>query len=460
MSSIWLSGSLADLFEDVPRNGYSPKAVEHETPVKSLTLTATTSGRFRGEYFKYIAEEIPPDSHLWLQAGDILIQRANTIEKVGVSALFEGPSQTFIYPDLMMKVRANSKVLPVFLHYLLLSEPVRSYFRENATGTAGNMPKINQKTVLAAPASWPSLEEQRRIVDKLGVLLAQVDACRERLDRVSAIVKRFRQAVLAAATSGRLTEDWRARNRGPNWTTESAAAICEKVQSGGTPRSGFIGHPGVPFIKVYNIVNQKVDFEGRPQFVERLVHEKELGKSRVLPGDVLMNIVGPPLGKVAVVPDTFPEWNINQAIALFRPGPRITSKWLYFLLCGGANVAAIANETRGMVGQVNISISQCRNFEFPVPALAEQEEIVRRVELLFSHADRLEARIQETRARVERLTPALLAKAFRGELVPQDPNDESAEVLLERLRQSQSEPEKQRRPGEGRPVGNNPVTVP
>jgi len=79
--------------------------------VKSLTLTATTTGRFRPEHFKYIDEDIPPSSYLWLQPGDILIQRANTIEYVGISAIYDGPPNGFIYPDLMMKCRAN--VAPV-----------------------------------------------------------------------------------------------------------------------------------------------------------------------------------------------------------------------------------------------------------------------------------------------------------------------------------------------------------
>jgi type I restriction enzyme S subunit len=91
------------------------------------------------------------------------------------------------------------------------------------------------------------------------------------------------------------------------------------------------------------------------------------------------------------------------------------------------------NNTKGSVGQVNISLSQCRAFEFPVPSSEEQAEIVLRVETLFAFADRLEARLQTAQTAADRLTPSLLAKAFRGELVPQDPNDEPASELLKRL---------------------------
>lgn len=75
-----------------------------------------------------------------------------------------------------------------------------------------------------------------------------------------------------------------------------------------------------------------------------------------------------------------------------------------------------------------------RSLQIKIPTLEEQTEIVRRVETLFAFADRLEARLQSAQTAAERLTPALLAKAFRGELVPQDPNDEPAAELLRRLR--------------------------
>jgi hypothetical protein len=106
---------------------------------------------------------------------------------------------------------------------------------------------------------------------------------------------------------------------------------------------------------------------------------------------------------------------------------------MYFL-CSGFSVAEIIHETRGSAGQSNISLTQCRNFVIPVPTLEEQQEIVSRVDRLFSFADQLEARVQTALDRAENLTPSLLAKAFRGELVEQDPNDEPASVLLERIR--------------------------
>lgn len=200
----WRDGVIADLLVGKPRNGYSPRGVDFETKTKSLTLTATTSGRFLPEHFKYIDEEIPEDSHLWLEPDDILIQRANTIEYVGVSVLYDGPKRGFIYPDLMMKVRANQNITPRFLNLILLGDGVRNHFRANATGTAGNMPKINQQTVLSAPVRWPCINEQHKISHRVDDLLQLSDSIESRYNSARRYMDRLTPSLLAKAFRGEL----------------------------------------------------------------------------------------------------------------------------------------------------------------------------------------------------------------------------------------------------------------
>lgn len=293
-------------------------------------------------------------------------------------------------------------------------------------------PAIKSKNVRSFVVPVAPRNEQTRIADKLDALLIRLDACRDHLERIPVILKRFRQSVLTAATIGKLTEEWRGGDVS-NWTYELAVDVCAKVQSGSTPKEGFSKN-GIPFLKVYNLVGQKVSFEYKPQYIDPDIHNGSMSRSQTQPGDVLMNIVGPPLGKVAIIPNNHPTWNINQAIALFRPSNRISTGWIYYVLCSGANIAEIIHETTGSAGQINISLTQCRNFTFPVPPIEEQAEIVRRVESLFAIADRLETRYTEASAQLGRLPSILLGKAFRGELLPQDPNDEPASVLLGRIR--------------------------
>jgi type I restriction enzyme, S subunit len=271
---------------------------------------------------------------------------------------------------------------------------------------------------------------------------------RAALADVPKLIAQFRQSVLAAAFRGDLTADWREKN--PNfkvdesfahahedikgWVTLKAEDVCN-VQSGSTPKGKPFTEVGdIPYLKVYNIVDQRIDFNYRPQFIPIEVHRKELKRCVTLPGDVLMNIVGPPLGKIAIVTDQFQEWNINQALVLFRPNTGLSNKYLYYFLREGKFIREIDNETKGSVGQVNISLTQCRKCLIPIPSKEEQKEIVQRIELMFQQIDRIYQQYEPAKASLDTLDRSILAKAFRGELVPQDPNDEPAAVLLERIR--------------------------
>ncbi|WP_158161399.1 restriction endonuclease subunit S [Grimontia hollisae] len=335
-----------------------------------------------------------------------------------------------------------------FLYYFLTSEK-QNFIKK---GKGGAQPNISQQLIKAHSVMLPPLAEQTRIVEKLDEVLAQVDTIKARLDGIPAILKRFRQSVLAAAVSGKLTEEWRgnaeysdSKNQlvPSTWEVRAAKDICVKVQSGSTPRNDPFNQNGtIPFLKVYNIVNQKIDFDYKPQFITSETHSETLKRSVAYPGDVLMNIVGPPLGKVAILTDQYPEWNLNQAITLFRANEEILlNKYLYFVLCEGELVRAVMPETKGSVGQVNISLSQCRDSLIPLPPLEEQKEIVRLVDQYFAFADTIEAQVKKAQARVDKLTQSILAKAFRGELVPQDPNDEPADKLLERIAAARKEAE-------------------
>lgn len=199
----WRWQRLDDLLIAGPTNGFSPKAVDYETPVRSLTLSATTSGHFKGEYSKFIDMEIPADSELWLREGDILVQRGNTIEYVGVAAVYRGAPLCFVYPDLMMKIRVSSAFDVAYVHLAMSQEHAREFLRARASGTSGSMPKINQPTLRDLPVPIPPLAEQRRIVAKVGELMELVDALECKLAAARSTGANLLTAVVAELTNGR-----------------------------------------------------------------------------------------------------------------------------------------------------------------------------------------------------------------------------------------------------------------
>ena len=219
----WEHTTLKSVIKDRPRNGYSPKAVDYPTQVKSFSLSATTSGIFKPEYFKYLDKEIKQDSHLWLKPGDILIQRSNTLEYVGTSAIYTGEYGDFIYPDTVMKVQVNEdKTNNKFIHYSLSNKKTRQYFKNNATGTAGNMPKINQKTVMNIPIALPPLEEQKEIVHRIKSLFKLADNIEQQYQQAEADLETLNQSILAKAFRGELVP------QDPN--DEPASILLERIK--------------------------------------------------------------------------------------------------------------------------------------------------------------------------------------------------------------------------------------
>ena len=163
----WRWVRLAEICEQKPVTGYSPKNVDYITEVKKLTLTATTAGYFKPDAFKYVDVDKDKVSKYWLKHNDLLIQRSNSRELVGTSCIYTGNDDEYIYPDLMMRVRILQGVELVYLDYALKSPATRYYFSQKATGTSSSMPKINQDIVANTLIPLPPLQEQRRIVKEL-----------------------------------------------------------------------------------------------------------------------------------------------------------------------------------------------------------------------------------------------------------------------------------------------------
>lgn len=183
-----------------------------------------------------------------------------------------------------------------------------------------------------------------------------------------------------------------------------AMCICDFITKGTTPANTKLFSKGeIPFLKVYNIVNNKIDFDYKPTFVSRETHDSELKRSKVYPHDVLMNIVGPPLGKVAIIPACYAEWNINQALAIFRPLRNLNKEYLYYALLCEWTLESVLSDTRGTAGQDNLSLEQCRKLLIPLYSPSHQKRIVAKVNQLMALCDELESKLRQTEADSERL---------------------------------------------------------
>ena len=453
----WVETTLGDIAKW--QSGGTPTATNpdyYHGDIPWLIIGDLNDGEIFDSAKKITSSGLENSSAKWVPLESVLIAMYGSIGKLGINKIECTTNQAIaftqsIYGDIPKEFIFN------FL----------KYSRENllGLGKGGAQSNISLTVLNAYSFPLPPLNEQKRIAEKLDAILPKVKSAKARLEKIPLILKKFRQSILSSACSGRLTEDWRAGKEelqvviAPNVTAEHdldipeswvvcrAKDACKNVESGSTPKGKpFTATGEIPYLKVYNIVNQNINFDYKPQFIPKTVHEKELKRCKCYPNDVLMNIVGPPLGKIAMVTDQFPEWNINQAIVVYRPQNFLTSLFLYYWLCSLEPIKETLKETRGSAGQVNISLTQARNIFVPLPPLEEQQEIVRRVEKLFALADSLEAKYKKAIQRVEKIEQSILAKAFKGELANPDPTDEPAEELLNRILEEKAKLESTKKP--------------
>jgi type I restriction enzyme, S subunit len=309
---------------------------------------------------------------------------------------------------------------------------------------------LNIEIVKSFEIPLPPLNEQKRIADRLDLLLTRIDKAKTHLDRIPPLLKRFRQSVLAIATSGKLTEDWREANGldfTKMWKYAPVSSVGEVFLGRQRSPKNHHGENMRPYMRAANITWQGWNLS---DINEMNFDEKDFERYKLKFGDVLINEgsgSADEVGKPAIWRSEVEDCCFQNTLICVRPYKPI-SEYLYFIFLNAAVSKAFVEETQG-VNIYHIGKERFAAFIIPVPPPEEQAEIVRRVEALFAKADRLEAQYKTARQQTDRLTPALLAKAFRGQLVPQDPTDEPASALLERIRQQRDaspEPKKKRIP--------------
>jgi type I restriction enzyme, S subunit len=331
-------------------------------------------------------------------------------------------------------VRLRDKSLARFLHKQLIApgpDGERTLLQQSAYGLG--RPVLNLDNVRGVPLKIAPAPEQKRIADKLDGMLARVDACRERLDRVRGILKRFRQSVLAAATSGELTREWR-EERGLD-----ESSFDRRVPLGGLCTESFYGprfgkdeynSGGIPTIRTTDMTRG-----GRIKVTSDtprvMVPKDKLKQFAIRKGDLLVTRTGS-IGVMAVFDDEYVAVPSAYLIR-FRFRPEVLPRFVFFCLMAPYGQELLGLSTTA-VTQPNINAEAIKRIEIPVPSLQEQSEMIRRVDELLAGADLVEARLRSGKQLVPRVVPAMLGKAFRGELFPQDPNDEPASKLLAGLR--------------------------
>lgn len=382
---------------------------------------------------------------------DILMSMANSSNLVGKVCIKETDREA-CFGAFLSAIRSEV-VSHAYVYYFLKSSTAQQSLRSSASQTV-NIANISVAALENLLFPLAPLSEQTRIAANLDKLMAQVDTLKTRIDSIPALLKRFRQSVLTAAVSGRLTEEWRAKNGTRIEVKDSTGQTSEKFawpmvrlgdvaldfSYGSSAKSQRAGD--IPVLRMGNIqggrlVWDDLVFSSNPE---------ELKKYSLQVGDVLFNRTNSPelVGKTATYKGEQPAIYAGYLIRV-RCSERLIPDFLNYCLNSPQGKDYCWQVKTDGVSQSNINAKKLADFRFGLPSTEEQTEIVRCVDQLFSFADRLEARISDARIRIDRLTQSILAKALRGDLVPQDPNDEPADMLLDRIKAQRAAAPKDKR---------------
>lgn len=392
------------------------------------------------------------------------------------------------YNVALMKARPiDKRVLDnEFLYFFLHNQTLRNYIIFHSTRTAGQ-DGVRKELLQEYPIYLPPFNEQKRIVTKIEALQTRSTAVKEELKAIKPLLDQFRQSVLAAAFRGDLTKDWRSQN--PN--IEPAEVLLERIKverrrrweevelekmkaNGKVPKDdnwkkkykepepiNTENLPELPngwcwvnleelskidlgkmldrgkeqkgkLIPYLRNINVRWDYFDLDDLLTMDFENHELERFGLKKGDILVCEGGEP-GRCAVWELENSEIKYQKTLHRLRPFLDFSRYWIVYHLKLDAIQGTISNYCSGSTIK-HLTKVLFQKYPIRLTSLQEQKEIVRRIESLFKLADNIEQQYQQAETNLETLNQSILAKAFRGELVPQDPNDEPASVLLERIR--------------------------
>jgi len=340
-------------------------------------------------------------------------------------------------------------------------------------GTGSTFSAISKSQISNLQIPLPPLPEQHRVVAKIEELFTRLDAGVAALTKAKALLKRYRQSVLKAAVEGKLTEEWRKEHAGE---IEPASVLLERIQAERKQRlgksykpprpidtsnlpelpegweygtlanliyiAGRIGWRGLKaeeytldgplFLSVYNLDNGRiVDFTNAKHIsFERYVESPEI---MLQDNDILLVKDGSGIGKIGIVKNLSDEATVNSSLLVIRSGYVFQPEFLLFFLMGPDMQSIVLRRITGSATP-HLFQRDIKQFILKIPPIEEQKEIVKRLSESLSIIDESEQIIDAELQRAQSLRQSILKRAFAGKLVPQDPNDEPASVLLERIR--------------------------
>ncbi|MAI39149.1 MAG: type I restriction endonuclease subunit S [Alteromonadaceae bacterium TMED7] len=467
----WVEATISEIADINPKKiDAAPETVAGFVPMSHAPTNFSDNLEFEEKYWNEIKK-----SYTNFREHDVLVAKVTPCFENGKAAIVKGvPNKIGAGSSEFYVIRpAIQEMSSRFLFSIVKSYKFLSEGAANMTGAVG-LRRVPRSFVETFPVLVPPLAEQKAIADKLDALLAQVEITKARLERIPEILKTFRQSVLAAAMSGKLTEEWRLENQAPesiNFTEETKNERLQKgIREGKLAKDANVpyvpyeipeswnwvrlGHlalkitdgahntpkvleSGFPYLMAKGLTGGQLDFSEN-RFVSEDVHRELYNKCQPEVGDLLVVNIGAGIGNNVLIDVDF-EFSFKNIAIVKRPNYIAPGYMQYYF--ESAKQRIFQDQAKGGA-QPFLSLTMLNDVPFALPPQCEQTEIVRRVEELFAFADRIEQKANVALERVNNLTQSILAKAFRGELTTDwraaNPElisgENSAEALLAKIK--------------------------
>lgn len=469
----WVWARIGDIAEINPKFVNNELNTDMEVSFIPMRAVGELNGRIDLSLTKRIHEV--RKGYTPFRDGDILFAKITPCMENGKIAIVNNLKNGIGFGSTEFHVlRLGDMINKKLVFYFLLCDDYRRNAQRKMKGTAGQL-RVPATFIENSFIPLPPLNEQKRIVAKLEELFSRLDAAVEALKKAREQLKRYRQSVLKSAFEGKLTEEWRKANKDK---LEPASILLERIKEerrkdkkfkemppldiSGLPElpEGWIwarigeiaeinpGFPsgkhnkkniGVPHIRPMNInINGEIDLS-KIKYVEIDNYD------RLKKGDVLFNNTNSPvlLGKTTYIKhDT--NWAYSNHMTRLRFNTHLlNSAWVAYSLHTLFLKGFFRLNCTHHVNQASINSNFLAwRVLIPIPPLQEQNKIVEEIERLFSIAEKNEKIIEQSLKQADKLRQSILKQAFEGKLVPQDPSDEPASILLERIKEEKAKYEK------------------
>lgn len=424
----WMRLDLQSVLAEPLSNGRSVRDRQGGFPV--LRLTALRGGRVDPNEAKEGAWDRAEAERFLIKQGDLLVARGNgSLHLVGRGGLVQSSPPEVAYPDTLIRVRPDARlVCPEYLAHIWNSDCTRTQLERVARTTAG-IYKVNQELLAQVQLMVPPLAEQWRIVEELERRLSHVDAAVTGLQGASRRVIATRRAVLNALANGSLVGETAAA-----WKRIATGDVCEvkggiQKQPKRAPKDN-----SWPFLRVANVGRGVLDLTE----IHRIeLFDGELESYRLVKGDLLVvegnGSIGH-IGRAAMWDGSLEECVTQNHLIRVRPGSEVVPEFLALTWNAPSTVAQLVRVASSTTGLHTLSTGKVKSVELRLPDRLTQEALVEEAQRRLSLIDVAERSVRGSLAKAKQLRRSLLAAAFAGQLVPQDPDDEPASVLLECIR--------------------------